>query len=155
MPMLLPMFNSFHKSGSTRTSSRIENKYKYQFSNIPFKYIFRIYLLRYFSSSKSLAILLLREIFHPDSANKTTPLLFLFINYQNESSLSDNPCDDNPFDNSETMENTLVAIKRAKQVNQQATCKSEVTEFPLTWVSYSSVFFSESVYVPNCNTYKK
>jgi len=70
--------------------------------------------LRHFSSAKSLAILLLREMFHPDSANKTTFSLFLFINYQNESSLSDHPHDGDPCDDYEKMENTLPAIKRAK-----------------------------------------
>lgn len=60
-------------------------------------------------------------MFQPDSANKTTLSLFLFINYQNKSSLSDHPHDDDPLDNYENMENILVAIRRAKQVNEQAT----------------------------------
>lgn len=47
---------------------------------------------------------------------KTMLSLFLFINYQNEASLSDHLHDGDPLDNYENMENTLAAIKTEKQV---------------------------------------
>lgn len=127
------------------------NKYKYQLSNL------WVRTLSDLSSSKSLAILLLRARLQSDSTTERTNLLFPFINYQNESSLSDHLHKDDQLDNYENMENTFVEKKRK---TSQSTghiyrlCRYEDTGFPLTWASYSSVFFSESLYAPNCNTHK-
>lgn len=110
------------------------------------------------SACKSLAILLLIAMPQPDSTTKRTIFfLFPFINYQNESSLSDHLQNDDPLDNCEDVENILV---EKKSKTSQSTgdiyrlCRPEVIGFPLTWASYSSVFFSESLYAPNCNTYE-
>lgn len=101
--------------------------------------------------------MLLRAMPQPDSTTKRTISQFPFINYQNESSISDHLHNDDPLDNCEDVENTI-AEKKSK--TSQSTgdiyrlCRSQVIGFPLTWASYSSVFFSESLYAPNCNTHE-
>lgn len=72
--------------------------------------------LRYFSSDKSLAMFFSNKYLKQMQKTKTTISLFLFINYQNESSLSDHLHDGDALDNYENMENTLAAIKTQKQV---------------------------------------